>query len=121
MPDSKYRCWTARKKAWQEMYEVLPDLVLLDWMMPGLDGPSVIKNMRATEATKGIPAIIVSSRNGTADIQAGIAAGAQKYMVKPFLSDELISEMPAASLKRITGQSARLLRRPPSCIRSEVP
>jgi len=65
--------------------EELPDLILLDIMMPGgIDGLEVCRQLKSDEATKGIYIIIVTAKGMWGDKDAGIAAGCDEYIVKPF-------------------------------------
>jgi DNA-binding response OmpR family regulator len=79
------------KKAWDAAMTKLPDLVVLDRMMPGLDGLHVLKNMRGEKATRGIPVIVLSARKEEHDIETARRMGANDYVIKPFLSDDLIA------------------------------
>jgi DNA-binding response OmpR family regulator len=69
---------------------VKPDLIILDIAMPGMDGISVLKMIRNDKKTKDIPVIIASAKTTPADIAAGMAAGAQDYVPKPFNADDLV-------------------------------
>lgn len=80
------------QKAWDKIQKILPDLVILDRMMPGLEGLSVVQKMREEQATKDIPVIIVSARKEDRDIEMGKKFGAQSYFVKPFIPSDLINE-----------------------------
>jgi DNA-binding response OmpR family regulator len=66
-----------------------PDVVLLDWMMPRLTGPEVCVEMRSDPATADIPVVLLTARAQRADIQQGLAAGANDYISKPFSPREL--------------------------------
>lgn len=79
-------------KAWTQISKSLPDLVILDRMMPGKEGLSVLQEMRDEEATRNIPVIILSARKEDRDINEGLKRGAQDYMVKPFIVDDLINK-----------------------------
>jgi DNA-binding response OmpR family regulator len=61
-----------------------PDLILLDIMLPGIDGLEVCSRLRADDATKNIPVIMVSVKASTEDVKAGIGKGANGYVSKPF-------------------------------------
>lgn len=61
-----------------------PDVILLDWMMPELDGPSTCERLKADPATKDIPVIFLTSRSGEADRQRCLALGATGLIAKPF-------------------------------------
>ena len=66
-----------------------PDLVLLDVMMPGADGFSVLKAIRGLEGWKDIPVVVVSAAGADEDLWTGWQSGADYYLVKPFDADEL--------------------------------
>ena len=61
-----------------------PDLAIIDVMMPGMDGLQVTQAIRATEATKDLPIVIFSALVRPQDHEAGLAAGADHYVIKPF-------------------------------------
>jgi len=61
-----------------------PDVVLLDWMMPGMDGAEVCRQLKADEATARVPVIFLTARSQESSIKAGLALGAIGYVVKPF-------------------------------------
>jgi DNA-binding response OmpR family regulator len=71
----------------------LPDLVVTDLMMPRKDGLTLVKEMKANERLKNIPAIILTAKSGPRDVIAGINSGARHYLTKPFKPDELISKV----------------------------
>lgn len=83
--------------------EQLPDLVLLDIMLPDEDGISILKNLRNQERTKDIPIIMVTAKTTELDKVKGLDAGADDYISKPFGVMELISRVKA--LLRRTRQS----------------
>jgi DNA-binding response OmpR family regulator len=66
-----------------------PTLVLLDWIMPGLSGPQVCRELRANSSTAGIYVILLTAKSSAADIIAGLRAGADDYVTKPFEAEEL--------------------------------
>jgi phosphoserine phosphatase RsbU/P len=70
-----------------------PELALLDWMMPGKDGPDVCRVLRAEQATTYI--ILLTSRTDRADVVAGLDAGADDYLIKPFDPQELRARVKA--------------------------
>lgn len=78
------------QKAWNYIIAHVPDLVVLDRMMPGLEGLSVLKNMREEESTQDIPVIILSARKQERDIAEAMKRGAQAYLAKPFIPDDLM-------------------------------
>ncbi len=72
-----------------------PNLVLLDWQLPDMDGLRLLKFWRSDEMTARIPVIMVSARMMEADRVAGLRAGADDYIVKPFARDELLARVQA--------------------------
>jgi DNA-binding response OmpR family regulator len=72
-----------------------PALLLLDVMMPGLSGFDVLKELRADEATKSLPIIMLTAKAETDDVERGLALGASDYMIKPFSPRELMNRIQA--------------------------
>jgi diguanylate cyclase (GGDEF)-like protein len=72
-----------------------PDLIILDVMMPGLDGIGTCRLLLADERTKDIPVIFVSAKGEVADLREGLEAGAHDYIKKPFNADELVARVQA--------------------------
>jgi len=66
-----------------------PDLVVLDVMMPGMDGLEACRELRAHPTTAKTPVILLTARAQTADVEAGLAAGADDYVTKPFSPRDL--------------------------------
>ena len=73
--------------------ERMPDLIILDWMMPGLDGLEVLRRLR--EASPSLPVIMLTARDATADQVTGLQAGADDYIAKPFTFDVLLARVQA--------------------------
>jgi len=71
--------------------EQIPDLILCDVMMPGLDGYGVLTTLRQNPATAAIPFIFTTAKADKADLHQGIELGADDYLTKPFTSDELLA------------------------------
>lgn len=69
---------------------ILPDLIILDVMMPGMDGISVLRSLRGDPATSDIPIVLLTAKASDADTWAGWEAGASYYMAKPFDIDHLL-------------------------------
>ena len=63
---------------------ILPDLVLLDWMMPEMDGPATCEALRANPETADIPIVFMTAKSQGFEIERGLALGAAGYIVKPF-------------------------------------
>ena len=61
-----------------------PDLVILDWMLPGVSGLEICRRLRARESTRTMPVIIVTARGEEAERVLGLSVGADDYIVKPF-------------------------------------
>ena len=73
----------------------LPDLAVLDVMMPKVDGFEVTRRLRADEATSRMPIILLTARSQDADVQQGFEAGADDYLRKPFSPQELRARVQA--------------------------
>jgi two-component system sensor histidine kinase ChiS len=78
-----------------EKMEERPDLVLLDIMMPGMNGFEVCRELRKNPETKTLPVIILSARNQIADLIQGLESGANDYLPKPFCEEELLARVKA--------------------------
>jgi two-component system phosphate regulon response regulator PhoB len=81
--------------ALQSVDRVLPDLVLLDWMLPGQSGLALAKAWRAEARTKALPIIMLTARAEEADKLAGLDGGADDYLTKPFSPKELLARIRA--------------------------
>jgi two-component system phosphate regulon response regulator PhoB len=88
--------------------ETVPDLLILDWMLPGLSGIELCRRLRQKPATRGLPLIMLTARSEEADRVRGFETGADDYVVKPFSVSELLA--------RVT----RLLRRAEPHLLAEV-
>ena len=75
--------------------EKAPDLVVLDWMLPGLSGIELCRRLRARPETKGLPIIMLTARGEESEKVRGLATGADDYIVKPFSVPELIARVRA--------------------------
>jgi two-component system phosphate regulon response regulator PhoB len=82
-------------EAQAEVDQVLPDLVLLDWMLPGQSGLSLAKRWRGESRTRELPVIMLTARAQEADKVAGLDAGADDYLAKPFSVHELLARIRA--------------------------
>jgi len=72
-----------------------PDLVLLDLMLPGLDGLEVCRRLKADPVTRGIPIVMVTAKGEESDIVLGLGLGADDYVAKPFSPRELLARVKA--------------------------
>ncbi len=78
-----------------EIIRVLPDLVILDWMLPGQSGLALAKRWRSDARTKDLPVIMLTARADETDKIAGLDAGADDYLTKPFSTNELMARIRA--------------------------
>ena len=78
----------------------LPDLILLDWMLPGSSGLQFARMLRADERTRDIPIIMLTARSNETDKIEGLEAGADDYITKPFSPKELIARIKAVLRRR---------------------
>jgi len=78
----------------------LPDLVLIDWMLPGMSGVSLAKQLRQAERTRQIPIIMLTARAAEHDKIMGLEAGADDYVTKPFSPKELVARIKAVLRRR---------------------
>jgi two-component system phosphate regulon response regulator PhoB len=83
------------ESAQNEVDRVLPDLVLLDWMLPGTSGLNLAKRWRGQQRTKDLPVIMLTARAEETDKVAGLDAGADDYLTKPFSTQELMARVRA--------------------------
>ena len=88
------------EQARAEVDAELPDLVVLDWMLPGQSGLSLARQWRDTDRTRELPIIMLTARSAEADTLAGLDAGADDYLSKPFSTRELISRIRAVLRRR---------------------
>jgi two-component system phosphate regulon response regulator PhoB len=80
--------------------DALPDLVLLDWMLPGMSGIELARRLRSDERTRTIPIIMLTARSDEADKVAGLEIGADDYITKPFSPRELVARIKAVLRRR---------------------
>jgi two-component system phosphate regulon response regulator PhoB len=91
--------------AQRELDDVLPDVILLDWMLPGDSGLVLAKRWRANPRTKQIPIIMLTARGDESDRVAGLDAGADDYIAKPFSTKELLARVRAVLRRRAPEQA----------------
>ena len=80
---------------------VLPDLVLLDWMLPGQSGVALARRWRGDARTRELPIIMLTARADESDKVAGLDAGADDYLTKPFSTQELLARIRAVLRRRM--------------------
>lgn len=89
------------ESAQRELDEILPDVILLDWMLPGESGLTLARRWRAVARTKSVPILMLTARGDEADRVAGLDAGADDYIVKPFSPRELLARIRAVLRRRV--------------------
>ena len=94
--------------AQRELDSTLPDAILLDWMLPGQSGLSLARQWRKQERTQNIPILMLTARGDEPDRVAGLDAGADDYMIKPFDLAELSARI-AAVARRYAGNPNPLI------------
>ena len=91
--------------AQRELDAVLPDVVLLDWMLPGQSGLALARKWRADSRTRAIPILMLTARGDEPDKVAGLDAGADDYITKPFSTQELLARIRAVLRRRAPEQA----------------
>ncbi len=91
-----------------------PDLVLLDLMLPGLDGVEICRRLKADPVTRGVRVVMVTAKDSESDIVLGLGVGADDYVAKPFTPKALVARVQAVlrrgPLKEETGGRERIVR-----------
>ncbi|MDX1336186.1 MAG: phosphate regulon transcriptional regulator PhoB [Gammaproteobacteria bacterium] len=77
------------------MADQLPDLILLDWMLPGISGIELARRLKRDDYTRGVPIIMLTARSEEDDRVGGLEAGADDYVTKPFSPRELVARIKA--------------------------
>ena len=93
-------CAEDAEQAMSVVNDALPDLVLLDWMLPGMSGVELARVLRHATRTKTIPIIMLTARADESDKIAGLEIGADDYITKPFSPRELIARIKAVLRRR---------------------
>lgn len=91
--------------AMEMINDKLPDLVLLDWMLPKMSGIELARLMRRKERTKLLPIIMLTARVGESDMVSGLEIGADDYITKPFSPRELTARIKAVLRRRLPERS----------------
>ena len=89
-----------------EIDAVLPDAILLDWMLPGQSGLALARRWRSDPRTKAIPLLMITARGDEPDKVAGLDAGADDYITKPFSTQELLARIRAVLRRRVPEQAS---------------
>lgn len=89
-----------------------PDLLVLDLMLPGMDGLQVCRELRADPRTRALPVLILTARGEEADVVAGLETGADDYMTKPFSPQVLVARVRSVLRRRadVPGREGDVLR-----------
>jgi two-component system, OmpR family, phosphate regulon response regulator PhoB len=98
------------QQAQRELDAVLPDIVLLDWMLPGESGIALSRKWRNQERTRHVPILLLTARSEEMDKIQGLDAGADDYITKPFSTQELMARIRAILRRRAPEQTAQALR-----------
>jgi len=88
------------EQAQQIIRAELPDLILLDWMLPGASGVALARRLRSEERTRGVPLIMLTAKGDEHDKVEGLEAGADDYITKPFSTKELMARIKAVLRRR---------------------
>ena len=95
--------------AQRELDAVLPDVILLDWMLPGASGLSLARKWRADSRTKTVPILMLTARGDEPDKVAGLDAGADDYITKPFSTQERLARIRAVLRRRAPEQAQEVV------------
>jgi two-component system, OmpR family, phosphate regulon response regulator PhoB len=98
------------EQAQRELDAVLPDIILLDWMLPGASGIALARQWRKAERTRQVPILLLTARSEEMDKIQGLDAGADDYITKPFSTQELMARIRAILRRRAPEQTAESLK-----------
>ena len=88
------------EEAYRAVAEAVPDVILLDWMLPDSPGPAITRRIRGDPRTREVPIIMLTARAGEDDKVAGLESGADDYITKPFSPRELEARIQAVLRRR---------------------
>ena len=91
---------SSAEEALSALKSILPDVVLIDWMLPKMSGLALARQLREATRTENLPIIMVTARGEEADRVAGLEQGADDYLVKPFSPRELLARIQAVLRRR---------------------
>lgn len=97
------------EQAQRELDAVLPDIILLDWMLPGASGIALSRQWRKAERTRQVPILLLTARSEEMDKIQGLDAGADDYITKPFSTQELMARIRAILRRRAPEQTTQSL------------
>jgi two-component system, OmpR family, phosphate regulon response regulator PhoB len=92
-----------------KIQEQPPDLLILDWMLPGLSGIELLRRLRRWPKTQHLPIIVLTARNDEADLIRALETGADDFIAKPFSLKELVARVEALLRRRAPGKVAAVL------------
>ena len=93
------------QEAWEMIQQELPDVLVTDVQMPRMDGFQLSEQVRGNSATKDLPILMLTARGAVGDRVAGLDAGADDYLVKPFALEELLARLRALLRRAVGGDS----------------
>jgi len=96
-------CAASGEEALKAALSQRPDLILLDLLLPGIDGLEVARHLKSNPSTQEIPVIMVTAKGEEADIVAGLEGGAEDYITKPFSRKVLIARVRAVLRRKASG------------------
>lgn len=100
---------SSAEQAGVAILKALPDLILLDWMLPGASGIELARKLKSGEHTKSVPIIMLTARGEEQDKVAGLETGADDYITKPFSPRELLARIKAVLRRRAPQMTDDLL------------
>jgi len=87
------------EEAYHKAQEIIPDLIMMDVRMPRMTGYDACRAMKQIPALKDIPVVFLSAKGQETEIQSGLEAGAEEYLLKPFAPDQLVERVKAILAK----------------------
>jgi DNA-binding response OmpR family regulator len=81
------------EEALQQASQIVPDIIIMDVRMPKMTGYDACRAMKADVVLKDIPVVFLSAKGQDSEIQAGLDAGAEEYLLKPFAPDQLVERV----------------------------
>lgn len=100
---------TTAEKAVESINAKLPEVVLIDWMLPGMSGVQLAKRLRQEKRTAGLPLIMLTARGAESDRVTGLESGVDDYIAKPFSPRELIARIRALLRRRMPEHAGNVL------------
>ncbi len=97
---------TSGEEALRSVKMQVPDLILLDLMLPGMDGLDICRNLKQNSSTQDLPIMMLTAKSEDTDIVAGLELGADDYVVKPFSPSVLVARIRAVLRRRAMGPAA---------------